>query len=106
MAIHQFVHIGRHSFIGGGCHVPKDVPPYILAMGAPMRYAGLNLVGLKRKGFTPKELQTLKKVYKILYKSNLTISEAMKRIESEVEICEQVQHVLSFVRNAQRGLIR
>jgi UDP-N-acetylglucosamine acyltransferase len=104
--IHQFVRIGAHAFIGGGSHVPKDVPPYILAMGEPLRYAGLNLVGLKRRGFTSELLRVLKKVYSILYRSNLTVEQACKRIKAEVEQSAEVQHILSFIEGSERGLIR
>jgi UDP-N-acetylglucosamine acyltransferase len=104
--IHQFVRIGSHSFIGGGSHVPKDVPPYILAMGAPLRYAGLNLVGLKRRGFTAGMLSTLKKVYTLFYRSNLTVEEAVKRIKSEVDQDDNVRHFISFIEGTERGLIR
>jgi UDP-N-acetylglucosamine acyltransferase len=104
--IHQFVRIGTQSFIGGGSHVSKDVPPYILAMGEPLRYAGLNQVGLKRRGFTSGLLSTIKKVYAIFYRSNLTVAQAVARVQTEVEQCTEVQHILSFIKGSERGLIR
>jgi UDP-N-acetylglucosamine acyltransferase len=104
--IHQFVRIGKHSFIGGGSHVSKDVPPYILAMGEPLRYGGLNLVGLRRKGFSSEKLTRIKKVYTLFYRSNLTVEDAVNRIKSDMEQDQDVQHILSFITGSERGLIR
>jgi UDP-N-acetylglucosamine acyltransferase len=104
--IHQFVRIGKHAFIGGGSHVSKDVPPYVLAMGQPLRYGGLNLVGLKRKGFASDILAQLKQVYTLFYRSNLTVDAAVKRIKNEIEQNPEVLHILSFIAGSERGLIR
>lgn len=104
--IHQFVRIGKHSFIGGGYRVPKDVPPFILAMGEPLQYAGLNLVGLKRRGFNSKTLTALKSAYKIIYRQNLNLEDALKKIEQDIEQFEEVKYLVSFYRNSERGVIR
>jgi UDP-N-acetylglucosamine acyltransferase len=104
--IHQFVRIGKHSFIGGGYRVPKDVPPFILAMGEPLQYAGLNLVGLKRRGFKSKTLTALKAAYKIIYRHNLNLEDALNKIEQEIEQFEEVKYLVSFFRNSERGVIR
>jgi len=104
--IHQFVHIGKHSFIGGGLRVHKDVPPFILAMGEPLRYGGLNKVGLKRRGFSDEVLSLIRETYRILYQTNLTINDALKKIEDEVEMITEVREILSFIRESERGVIR
>lgn len=104
--IHQFVRIGKHSFIGGGLRVPKDVPPYILAMGEPLQFGGLNSVGLRRRGFTSQKISTIKSVYKIIYRQNLTISEALQKIEQEIEPLQEVKYIVSFFKESERGVIR
>lgn len=105
-AIHQFVHIGRHSFVGGGMRVTMDVPPYILATGEPIRYAGTNHVGLKRRGFSKETILEIKRAYRIIYKSSFTVSEAIKKIEESFEPIPEIQNILRFAKNSQRGLIR
>ena len=103
--VHQFVRIGKHSFIGGGYRVPKDVPPYILAMGEPLIYAGLNSVGLRRRGFSEETLAALKHAYKILFKKGLNVSQAVQRIHDSVELIPEVQEVLAFIEKSERGII-
>jgi UDP-N-acetylglucosamine acyltransferase len=105
-AIHQFVHIGAHSFISGLSKVAKDVPPYILAMSDPLTYAGLNTVGLKRRGFEEKTLSLLKKSYKIIYRENLTVAEAIQKIEDTIEHVPEVESLINFLKSCERGLIR
>lgn len=104
--IHQFVKIGKHTFIGGGFRVPKDVPPYILAMGEPLKYAGLNSVGLQRRGFSNESLHELKKAYKIFYRSNLTAEKAINKIESELKQLEEIKDLIRFLKSCERGIIR
>lgn len=105
-AIHQFVHIGEQCFIGGGLRVPNDVPPYILAMGEPITYGGLNLVGLKRRGFKEDELSVLKKAYKMIYRENLTIKEAITKIERSLDQTAHIKTLLDFLKESDRGIIR
>ncbi len=104
--VHQFVRIGRHSFIGGGLRIHKDVPPYILAMGEPLRYGGLNRVGLKRRGFSDETLALMKEAYRIIYQLNLTVKDAIQKVEDDVEQIEEVCDILSFFRESERGVIR
>ncbi len=104
--VHQFVRIGKHSFIGGGYRVAKDVPPYILAMGDPLRFGGLNSVGLRRRGFSEETLAVLKHTYKILFKEKLNVSQAVLRIRESVELIPEVQEVLAFIEKSARGIIR
>ncbi len=103
--IHQFVRIGRHSFIGGGYRVAKDVPPYILAVNEPLTYAGLNSVGLRRRGFTEEQLLALKRAYKIIFKSNLNVSQAVQHLRAAGELTEEVKIVLEFIEKSERGII-
>lgn len=103
--IHQFVRIGCHSMVGGGFRVPKDVPPYILAGGDPLSFNGLNSVGLKRRGFSNEARKALRLAYRILYRSQLNVQEALIRIEAECEQTEEVRHLLTFIRKSERGII-
>ena len=104
--IHQFVRIGMHSFIGGGYRVAKDVPPFILALGEPLQYGGLNMVGLKRRGFTDAILSALKMAYRIIYRQNLNLQDALDKIEHNIEQAAEVKYLVSFFRNSERGVIR
>jgi len=103
--VHQFTHIGEHAMIGGGFRVPKDVPPYILAGQDPLMFEGLNAVGLKRRGFAQKTVELLEKTYHIIYRSNLNVSQAVARVEKEVEMVPEVRKVLDFVAHSKRGII-
>ena len=102
---HQFVRIGAHSYIGGGYRVSKDVPPYILASSEPLKYSGLNSVGLRRRGFTPESRQLMKQAYRILFRSEFNTSQALAKIKSELTQTEEIQAILQFVEKTQRGII-
>ena len=103
--VHQFVRVGRHSFIAGGTRVPKDVPPYILAANEPLKFAGLNHVGLKRRGFSAKTLADLKHAYQLIYNSDLNTSQALTRIREEMELTPEIKHVIDFIESSERGII-
>jgi UDP-N-acetylglucosamine acyltransferase len=103
--VHQFVRIGRHCMIGGGWRVPKDVPPYILAGGQPLRYFGLNSVGLRRRGFATETRQLLKHAYRLLFQSKLNTKQATDRIRADCGEREEIAHILEFVAKSKRGLL-
>lgn len=105
-AIHQFVKIGKHSFVGGGLKINKDVPPYIRAMGDPVRYGGTNYIGLSRRGFTREQLKEIKNAYRLIYQSKLTISQALQELKSKGSIPAEVQDIIDFIEKSERGLIR
>ncbi len=104
--VHQFVKIGAHTMIGGGFRVQQDVCPYALVAGYPLRVAGLNSIGLSRRGFSKETVKTLEKTFKILFFSKLNTSQAVERIKSEVEIIPEVQEVLDFFKKSERGVIK
>ena len=108
LGVHQFVHIGRHAMVGGMSRIDRDIPPYMLVEGNPARVRTLNLVGLKRFGFTASELQILKKAFRILYRSGLSFKEALEELEQLGET-EQLLHLRRFLLLSQmpgrRGLI-
>lgn len=104
--IHQFVRIGAHAFVGGGSRIPQDVPPYCRVAGNPPGLYGLNSVGLERRGFSAEVRAALKKAYRILFQSKLTVREAVERAEQEIPDVPEVRHLLSFVRASERGITR
>lgn len=105
-AIHQFTKIGKHSMIGAGFKVTQDVPPFVLAGREPMRYMGLNVVGLRRRGFSNEEISTLKKVYELLYDSGLTMTKAKEKIKEQYGSVQVAKDVLDFLERSTRGIIR
>jgi len=105
VVIHQFSKIGRLAMIGGNTRVNLDVPPYFLYSDFNVSPKGLNLVGLRRAGFTAAEIRALKQAYKLLYKSGLKLDEALSRIESEPPT-EHTQHLVAFIRGSKRGICR
>ncbi len=102
--IHQFVRIGRHAFVGGASRVAKDIPPYCRAAGSPAQLYGLNTVGLERRGFSSESRALLKQSYRILFKSNLNVSQGLERVEEEVEMTGEVRHLVDFIRQSERGI--
>jgi UDP-N-acetylglucosamine acyltransferase len=105
VVIHQYSKIGRLAMIGGNSRVNSDVPPYFLYSDFNVAAKGLNLVGLRRAGFTKEEITALKSAYRILYRSGLKLEEALGRIEVELDT-EQTRHLVRFVRGSKRGICR
>ena len=84
-AVHQFYSIGSHAFVAGGSLVRKDIPPFVKAAREPLSYAGINSVGLRRRGFTPEKIKEIQDIYRILYQKNLNNTQATQIIEAEME---------------------
>lgn len=103
-AIHQFVRIGAHAFIGGASRIAQDVPPYVRVAGNPPKLYGLNSVGLDRRGFSEEVRRALKTAYRLLFQSHLNVSQGMARAETEVPPLPEVLHLLSFIRESERGI--
>jgi UDP-N-acetylglucosamine acyltransferase len=103
--VHQFVRIGRHSIVGGGCRVPQDVPPFVKAGRNPLRAYGLNHLGLRRRGFSADAELILKRAYRILYRSGLNTKHALDKIESDLEQTTEIRQLVDFVRGSKRGII-
>jgi UDP-N-acetylglucosamine acyltransferase len=103
-AVHQFVKIGRHAFVGGCSRVAKDVPPYIKAVGNPVKLYGLNSVGLQRSGFSDDAVRELKRAYRLFFRSELNVSQAMERARSELQPLPEVEYFLQFIEESQRGV--
>ncbi len=104
--IHQFVRIGSYAFIGGGCRVPQDVPPYFKAAGDPLRLYGLNSVGLRRRDFDAERTVILKKAYKLLCRSNLNTSQALQLMATELPQTPEIRHLVDFARATKRGIVK
>ena len=106
-AIHQFCRIGTHAFISGLTGVTLDIPPYMLSSGSRAKLFGLNTVGLKRAHFREETLKALKKAYRIIFRSSLTLSKALKSVEEdEISQMPEVQHLLQFIQHSKRGISR
>ena len=106
VAIHQFVRVGDHAYIGGKAAVVKDVPPFVIAAGDRARLHGLNKVGLKRNGFSPATLSALKKAYRIVFRIGLTLNEAVERVRAEVDQLPEVIAFIDFIKSSSRGMTR
>lgn len=104
--IHQFCHIGPHVMIQGGALVNKDIPPYVKAAREPIAYAGVNSIGLRRRGFTSEVIRDIQEIYRYLYLSGLNNTDAVERIEAELPATKERDEIILFVRNSKRGIIR
>lgn len=103
-AIHQFVRIGRHAFVGGSSAVRKDVAPYVKAAGDPLRLFGLNSVGLRRRGFPEETRLSIKRAYRLFFHSTLNIAQALERARAELPDSPELKHFLDFVADSERGM--
>jgi len=104
VAVHQFARIGRHSFVGGCSRVAKDVPPYLKAVGNPVKLYGLNSVGLQRSGFDEALVRELKRAYRLVFRSELNVSQAMSRARAELQPLAEVTAFLTFIEESERGI--
>jgi UDP-N-acetylglucosamine acyltransferase len=106
-AIHQFCRVGTYAIIGGVSGVAMDIPPYTKAQGVRARLFGLNTIGLKRANFSEETLKALKKAYRIIFRSGLTLEKAIKQAgEDEIAQMPEVQHFLQFIQGSKRGISR
>jgi UDP-N-acetylglucosamine acyltransferase len=104
--LHQFVRIGRHAIIGGASAVAQDVPPFVSAVGNRAKLYGLNTVGLKRHGFSDEQMTSLKTAYKIMFRSKLSMKEAVEKIRTELAESPEAQELATFVETSERGVCR
>jgi UDP-N-acetylglucosamine acyltransferase len=102
--VHQFCRIGQHSMTGGGFRVVQDVPPYILAGHEPLKFSGLNVIGLRRRGFSSDDIMTLKKIYSYIYSTSYNVTQARIKIEEEFGDHPLVKNVLEFIAKSKRGI--
>jgi UDP-N-acetylglucosamine acyltransferase len=106
VAVHQFVRIGAYAIIGGQSAVSQDIPPYVSAAGNRAKLYGLNLVGLKRRGFSDEAIANLKKTYRIIFRSGLILEEALSKVKAELADSPEAMHLMEFMKNSKRGITR
>ena len=104
--VHQFSHIGSYVMIQGGSRINKDVPPYIIVGREPARYSGLNIIGLRRRGFSNEAIKSVHEAYRQIYESGTIVSTALARIKESCNITPEVENVLNFIEKvSERGII-
>ena len=104
--VHQFCRIGAHSIVGGASAVVKDIPPYTMANGNRATLFGLNLIGLQRRGFSESSIAAVKQAYRIIFRSDLLLEEALEKAKNEVEDCPEVRHFIDFIQKSKRSICR
>ncbi|MDX5324887.1 MAG: acyl-ACP--UDP-N-acetylglucosamine O-acyltransferase [Bacteroidota bacterium] len=105
-AVHQFVKIGEHAMVGGGSLVRKDIPPYIKAAKEPISYAGINSIGLRRRGFNNDKINEIQNIYRILFQKNFNTTQAIEIIETDFEATKERDEIITFIRSSQRGILK
>ncbi len=104
--VHQFTHIGPHVMLQGGSRVTKDVPPYVKAGREPLSYAGVNSIGLRRRGFSNDQIRDIQNIYRYIYQMRMNTTHAIERVEAELPASKERDDIILFVRNSQRGIIK
>ena len=104
--VHQFCRIGGYVMVQGGTRTSKDIPPFIMAGREPVAYAGLNIVGLRRRGFSREVIDNIHHAYRLIYQCNFTAEEAIAAIREEVPMSKEIEYIIEFVGNSQRGIVR
>lgn len=103
--VHQFCHIGGYVMIQGGSRTSQDIPPFVIAGKEPIKYAGLNLIGLRRRGFSLETIELIRKAYDILYSKGI-LKEGIAEIKATFPMIKEIEYIIDFVETAQRGIIR
>jgi len=106
VAVHQFVRIGSHTMISGGSLVRRDVPPFTISAHEPLSYVGINLIGLRRRKFDSDTISLIHDCYRIIFQSNLNLTNAITKIEKEINQTTEREIILEFIRNTKRGLMK
>ena len=102
---HQFCHVGSYIMFQGGSRTSQDIPPYVIAGKEPIRYAGVNIIGLRRRGFSNEKIQMIHEAYRLLYSKGV-LKEGIEEIRKNLHSCEEIDNIISFVENSKRGIIR
>jgi UDP-N-acetylglucosamine acyltransferase len=105
-AIHQFVSVGKHAMVSGGSLVRKDVPPYIKAAREPLSFVGINSIGLRRRGFADDKIKEIQDIFRILYQNNNNNTQALLKIETEIDASPERDEIISFIQNSGRGIMK
>ena len=104
--MHQFCRVGGYVMIQGGCRFSKDIPPYIIAGREPIAYSGINIIGLRRRGFSNEVIENIHNAYRIIYNSGKNVSDALVQIREEIPSTPEIEYIISFIENSERGIIR
>jgi UDP-N-acetylglucosamine acyltransferase len=105
-AVHQFVKIGAHAFLAGGCIAQRDVPPYVMVAGNPAQPHAVNSEGLKRRGFDEEQIRHIREAYRILYRSELRLAQALEKLEALAETRPEIRALVDFIGSSTRSLVR
>ena len=105
-AIHQFVNVGKHAMVSGGSLVRKDVPPYIKAAREPLSFVGINSIGLRRRGFADDKIKEIQDIFRILYQNNNNNTQALLKIETEIDASPERDEIISFIQHSGRGIMK
>ena len=106
VAVQQFITIAEHAFIGGGSLVRKDVPPFVKCAKEPLSFAGVNVIGLRRRGFTEHAIRQIEDIYRILYVQNSNITKGITAVREAISESENREEILSFIETSDKGVIR
>ncbi|NNF36468.1 MAG: acyl-ACP--UDP-N-acetylglucosamine O-acyltransferase [Saprospiraceae bacterium] len=106
VAVHQFVNIGDHCMVGGGSLVRKDIPPFVKAAREPLSYVGVNSVGLRRRGYSNKQINHIQDIYRILYVHGNNTTQALSLIEATIKASPEREAIIGFIQSADRGIMR
>lgn len=104
--VHQFCRVGSYVMVQGGSRTSMDIPPFIIAGKEPIRYAGVNIIGLRRRGFSNEQIELIHNAYRIIYYGKGTRSEAIEEIKRSLELTPELEYIISFVESSQRGIIK
>lgn len=104
--VHQFCHIGSYVMVGGGTRTGQDIPPFVMAAREPVAYCGLNLVGLRRRGFSKELIENIHNAYRLLYQRGKLREECLKEIRENIPISPEIEYILDFVTSSKRGIIK
>lgn len=104
--IHQFCRIGSYVMVQGGSRTSMDIPPFVIAGKEPIRYAGLNIIGLRRRGFSNETIELIKEAYNIIYNGTGTRAEAIQQIKDTLQMTPEIQYIIDFVESSERGIIK
>jgi UDP-N-acetylglucosamine acyltransferase len=104
--VHQWVKIGTHSIIGGGLRIIKDLVPFAMAAGSPLRVVSYNSRGLRRNGFSSQRIGEIKKAFRILFRSKLNTKQAVQKLKSEFHGNEDIEHIIDFISKSKRGILK
>ena len=104
--VHQFCRIGGYVMVQGGTRTSKDIPPFITAGREPVAFVGLNIIGLRRRGFSREVIDNISHAYRLIYQSELTVNAAIAAIREEVPMSKEIEYIIDFVGNSQRGIVR